>query len=202
MAKDDSPEITVFMPPSEECPTVSARKIRSTELDDSCARSVVEEILLEKLGKHDWEIDFFSTPVRLEVKRKNKPPKTYEWDPSDFHCLSEFLDDLRHRLPEPDLAKFSEALQISLEDQLEWIRAACTRTTESIVEIDRMPSEADVAIEGIRDSLGLTGLRAPNRRLANLRKSDLRRVPRAERDIHRLARRVSKIKELIEVILG
>lgn len=201
MPKKKSPEITVFMPPSEECPQVSARRIKTCDLDDDCARVIVEEILAEKLGTIEWTIDFFTTPVTLEIKRKGSKTKTFTWDPSEFSCLREFLDDLRSRLPEFDIVKLREDIQVDLENILRQVRDACIRETVETVEIDRVPSEADLAIEGIRDSLGLTQLRQPSRRLANLRQVDLRRVPRDQRHPNRLARLISKIPELLEVIL-
>jgi len=190
------------MPPTQECPTISAHKITTSDLNDKCASRIARDILEEALGsKHEWKFDFFTTPVQLEILRRGKLEKFLEWPTSDFPCLSEFLDDIRSGLRESFDTELSDTVESQMANILWRVRGSCIEQTIEVIEIDRMPSEADLVIEGIRDTLGLEGLKQPSRRLARLSRSKLGRwTDPTEKGVVRLAREVMKIAELLEAL--
>ena len=200
MAKDDSPEFTVWMPPSTDCPTIKATEITTSELDDTCARNVVEDIFNEKTGVTSWTFDFITTPVNLEIKRKNRKTQTYTWNPSGFPCLSEFLDDVRSGLVELFNSEFIEIQSDHVASIIQHVRNTCIWTEKRIIEIDRVPSEADMVIERIRLTLGLEGLKSPSRRVDNLARKDMRRLPKSDRHPTQIARWLKQVQALYEAV--
>lgn len=97
-----------------------------------------------------------------------------EYDPEDWTCLQEFLDDLRHRLIEFVDTELSEIVEGRVQDILK--RERGTRIIADYfegAEEFRVPSEETLAASWLRDIMGLERDR-PRVSVSNIARTRLR----------------------------
>lgn len=160
MPKDPTPDVTAWIPPTEDCPTPDDLCTRQV-LEDAIERIIIEEIKkgatrTGPVGLRELQWDIIIPPVKLELLTPNK---RYEWSwPSeDWPCIQDFFSSVRLRLDELarlDLIEFIEELDVAFISEQAWNSFIQPRV-ETIAERIRQECEHLSKVEGLSGLVGL-----------------------------------------------
>ena len=159
--KRETPQITVEIP----------------HIDED-VREMIGAELVEKYFNEHLDFDTIGNDVRIIARNPSNGFITLDMSFTCTHwnALSEFLNDIRHRLVELVRDELLEYVEMHLASkQLDGGIAYTLQEAQQVIEESRMPSEENLAVSWLRDTLGLEGRERPSVSVSNIARIRLRR---------------------------
>lgn len=164
MGNEDTPKVTVDIPPSVECP----------EGTDKCAEDIARQLVKDFFGHTNIKWNITVPPVTLLVHKGVNVEKR-EFPTEDWACLQDFLDSLRFRLSQLFDPFSIFDVETIVEDISQRIRDSLDVKEPKDIEEPVRPSVENVAITWLRDTLGLERRVRVGGIVAKVGRKDIRR---------------------------